>query len=290
VPAVNSAGSAAAPPLAAPSQAETMAKAREENFPVAAVFLGRRRRRLLIAIYGFARLVDDIGDEAPGDRAALLDWAERELDRASAGEQPRHAATRALAAAMREGGLPAEPFRRLIEANRRDQQVSRYETFDELLDYCRLSAAPVGELVLHVFGAATPERIDLSERICAGLQVAEHIQDVVEDRERGRVYLPAADLRRFGCTADDLAARAATPALRELIGFEVRRARGLLVEGTPLIRRLRGSAALAVTGYVAGGRAALDAVEAAGCDVFAARPRPNRRRFAAAFLRTAVAR
>jgi squalene synthase HpnC len=286
---MSAAGSTAAPPLAVPSQAETMAKAGEENFPVAAVFLGRRRRRLLSAIYGFARLVDDIGDEAAGDRAALLDWAERELDRACAGEQPAHPAMRALATAMRDGDLPAEPFRRLIEANRRDQQVSRYETFDELLDYCRLSAAPVGELVLHVFDAATPDRIALSDRICAGLQVAEHIQDVVEDRERGRVYLPAEDLRRFGCTADDLGA-GATPALRELIGFEVERARALLAEGAPLIRRLRGRAALAVAGYVAGGRAALDAVEASGCDVFAARPRPSRLRFARAFMRTAVAR
>ncbi len=287
---MNAAGSAAAPPLAAPPQAETMAKAREENFPVAAVFLGRRRRRLLMAIYGFARLVDDIGDEAAGDRAALLDWAGRELDRARAGEEPGHPAMRAMAAAMRDGGLPAEPFRHLIEANRRDQEVSRYETFDELLDYCRLSAAPVGELVLHVFDVATPDRIALSDRICAGLQVAEHIQDVVEDRERGRVYVPAADLRRFDCTADDLDARAATPELRELIGFEVQRARALLAAGAPLIRRLRGSAVLAVAGYVAGGRAALDAVEAAGCDVFAARPRPNRIGFAGAFLRTAVAR
>lgn len=287
---MSAAGSAAAPPLAVPSQAETMAKAREENFPVAAVFLGRRRRRLLSAIYGFARLVDDIGDEVAGDRAAPLDWAERELDRACSGEQPAHPAMRALATAMRDGDLPAEPFRRLIEANRRDQRVSRYETFDELLDYCRLSAAPVGELVLHVFDAATPDRIALSDRICAGLQVAEHIQDVVEDRERGRVYLPAEDLRRFGCTADDLRAGVPTPALRELIGFEARRARALLAEGAPLIRRLRGRAALAVAGYLAGGRAALDAVEAADCDVFAARPRPNRRRFAGAFLRTAVAR
>jgi len=287
---VSGAGSAAAPPLTVPSQAETMAKAGEENYPVALVLLGRRRRRLLMAIYGFARLVDDIGDEAAGDRAALLDWAERELDRARRGGRPGHPATRALAAAMRDGDLPAEPFRRLIDANRRDQEVSRYETFDDLLDYCRLSAAPVGELVLHVFDAATPDRIALSDRICAGLQVAEHIQDVVEDRERGRVYLPAEDLRRFGCTADDLGARAGTPALRELIGFEVERARALLAEGAPLLRALHGSAALAVAGYVAGGRAALDAVEAAGCDVFAARPRPTRLGFARAFLRTAVAR
>ena len=113
---------------------------------------------------------------------------------------------------------------------------------------------------------------------------------MVEDRERGRVYVPAADLRRFDCTADDLDARAATPELRELIGFEVQRARALLAAGAPLIRRLRGSAVLAVAGYVAGGRAALDAVEAAGCDVFAAHPRPNRIGFAGAFLRTAVAR
>jgi len=229
-----------------PTSEAVMIQAREENFPVALWLLGRRTRRHLLAIYGFARLVDDIGDEVAGDRLALLDRVERELD------APEHPVMRALASTVRGCGLPREPFLRLIEANRRDQVVTRYETFDELLDYCRLSAAPVGELVLRVLGAATPERIALSDRICAGLQVIEHLQDVDEDRARGRVYIG---------TFDGAA-----------------RARALLDEGAPLVRHLRGRARLAVAGFLAGGRAALDAIEG------------RRRSFAVVYVEAVVGR
>ncbi len=206
-----------------------MVQAREENFPVALWLLGPRIRRHLMAIYGFARLVDDIGDEVAGDRLALLDEVEGELD------APRHPVMRALAGTVRECALPREPFLRLIEANRQDQIVTHYDSFDELLGYCQLSAAPIGELVLHVFGAATPERIALSDRICAGLQVIEHLQDVDEDRARGRVYVSGADVSG--------------------------RAGALLDEGAPLVRLLRGRARVAVAGFLAGGRTALDSVE-----------------------------
>jgi phytoene/squalene synthetase len=214
---------------AMPTREAVMVQAREENFPVALWLLGPRIRRHLKAIYGFARLVDDIGDEVEGDRLRLLDQIEHELD------TPRHPAMLELAATVRECALPREPFLRLIEANRRDQVVTHYGSFEQLLDYCRLSAAPVGELVLHVFGAATPERVALSDRICAGLQVVEHLQDVEEDRARGRVYI----------ASPDAAARA----------------RALLHEGAPLVRQLRGRARLAVAGFLAGGRAALDELE-----------------------------
>jgi squalene synthase HpnC len=229
-----------------------MAQAGSENFPVASYLLGRRQRTHLLAIYGFARLVDDLGDEASGDRLGLLDWLEGELGRLYAGQPVEHAVMRSLAATVSDCHLPAEPFRRLIEANRRDQAVSRYETFDELLGYCQLSAAPVGELVLHVFGAATAERIALSDRICAALQVTEHLQDVAEDHERGRVYLPQEDIRAFGCPEGE-----PTP---ELIAFEAGRARSLLAEGAPLARTLPPRPRAAVASFVAGGRAALDAL------------------------------
>src|SRR5205807_1088173 len=121
-------------------------QARDENFPVAIALLGRRRRDALLAIYGVARLIDDIGDEASGDREALLDWVECDLDRAYSGEDPEHPAMNALAVAVWAHGLPAGPFHRLVQANRRDQTVARYETFGDLLSYCDLSAAPVGEL------------------------------------------------------------------------------------------------------------------------------------------------
>jgi squalene synthase HpnC len=277
---------AASPLTGAPTRAAVMAQAGSENFPVATRLVGTRRRAHLLAIYGFARLVDDAGDEAAGDRPALLDGIEHDLDRLYASETPEHAVLRALAPTVLALGLPAAPFRRLIEANRRDQTIDRYPTLSSLLDYCQLSAAPVGELVLHVFGAATPDRVRLSDQICAGLQVTEHLQDVAEDRERGRVYLPAEDLAHFGCTDADLLARTPSRAFTELMAFEVTRARALLADGAPLIRRLPPSGALAVTGFVAGGRAALDALQAGGYDVLGGRPRPSRSTFAASLIRT----
>jgi squalene synthase HpnC len=251
-----------------------MAQSGSENFPVALRILGARRREQLLSLYGFARLVDDAGDEASGDRLVLLDWIERDLDAIFAGTTPEHPINRALAPTVRELRLPADPFKRLIEANRRDQHVTSYRTFDELLDYCSLSAAPVGELVLHVFGVATPDRIALSDTICAGLQVAEHLQDVAEDHARGRVYLPAEDMARFG-VGGDLAPPTPADAFRRLMAFEVARARALLDEGAPLIRTLPLRAAVAVAGFVAGGRAALDAIERCGYDVLSHRPRPT---------------
>ena len=259
-----------------PPHHAVMAQAREENFPVAIALLGRRRREALLAIYGVARLIDDIGDEVLGDRDALLDWAERELDRVYSGENPEHPAMKALAVQARAFDLPEGPFRRLVEANRRDQTVARYETFDDLLGYCELSAAPVGELVLHAFGAATPDRIALSDRICAGLQVTEHIQDVAEDYTRGRVYLPREDLARFGCAEADLARPSATAQTRQLIAFEVERARALLAGGASLAKRLPARPRAAVAGFLAGGRATLGAIERSGYDVWRSEPRRSR--------------
>jgi squalene synthase HpnC len=276
--------------VAAPSRATVMAQAGTENFPVVSRLLPRRLGGHLLAIYGFARLVDDLGDEAPGDRLALLDWAEHELDRIYACIEPEHAVMRRLAPTVHECGLPSEPFRRLIAANRHDQEVDRYAAFDELLAYCRLSAAPVGELVLHVFGAATPARIALSDKVCAALQVTEHLQDVGEDHARGRVYLPREDLDRFGCSEEDLARTEATPALRAVVAFEAGRARELLAAGAPLARQLPFRARLAVAGFIAGGRAALDGLERAGWDPLANPPGRSRLDFAAAFVRSAVGR
>ena len=273
-----------------PDRQALVAKAGGENFSVGGLLLDAARRRLLLAIYGFARLVDDIGDEVEGDRAALLDWVESELERGCRGEEPQHEAIAAVAEPIQAGTLPLEPFRRLIEANRRDQRVHRYESFEELLGYCHHSAAPIGELVLHVFGAATAENIALSDRICAGLQLTEHIQDVREDRGRGRVYIPAEDLRRCACAAADLGRPAPTPRLRELVRLEVGRAGALLDDGAPLLRRLRGRARLTVAAYLGGGRAALEAIEAAGFDVFSRTPRAGRLRRARATFRSIGAR
>src|SRR6185437_8951793 len=189
----------------APSASEVMARAEGENFPVASRMLPRRVRAHMLAVYGFARLVDELGDSASGDRLAALDWLAQELERAYDGTA-EHPLMRRLAVTVRECSLPREPFQRLIEANRVDQRVKRYESWEQLRGYCALSADPVGEIVLGVFGAATPERIALSDSICTALQLAEHCQDVAEDFIAGRVYLPLEDLERFGCSVEQIAA------------------------------------------------------------------------------------
>lgn len=227
------------------------------------------------AIYGFARLADDLGDEAPGDRLAHLDALEAELDRALSG-QARHELMRRLEPVLAAYRLPREPFARLIAANRWDQSLAQISSFTELLDYCALSANPVGELVLRVFGSASPENLARSNEICSALQVVEHLQDVTEDRVRGRIYLPAEDMDRFGCAPGDLVVRPSPSALRQLIAFEAERAREMLRSGEPLVAALRGSARLAVAGFAAGGHAALDSIARADFDVTSALRRPRR--------------
>jgi phytoene synthase len=271
------------PPSSAPldlpaglaAAADVLGKAAHENFPVASVVLPTRTRRGLRAIYGFARLVDDAGDLAPGDRLALLDWLEDDLERAYAGS-PRHPLLRELQALLRERPLPPEPFRRLIAANRRDQTVARYPAWPDLAAYCELSANPVGELVLHLLDAVTPERVALSDAVCTGLQVAEHLQDVGEDFRRGRIYVPLDDMERFGVTETDLAAARASEQLRGLLAFEVDRARELLARGPALVASLSGRGRLAVAAYVGGGRAALAAIEGAEYEVLGPPPRASR--------------
>lgn len=265
---------AADPPAGTPAPAEVMARARTENFPVASRVLGRATRRDLLAIYGFARLLDELGDSLPGDRLAALDWLERELDMAFAG-CAQHPLLVRLQPTLRARQLTREPFARLIEANRVDQRVRRYDTWEQLRGYCALSADPVGELVLGVFGLATPRRIALSNSICTALQLLEHCQDVAEDCAAGRIYLPREDMRRFGCSEAELAAVHAPAPLREVTAFEVARARGLFAQGAPLIDTLRGRPRLAITAVLAGGTASLDAIERAGFDTLAGPPQPS---------------
>ena len=265
-----------------------MAKAANENFPVAPLLLPRAVRRHLLAIYGFARLVDDLGDEAPGDRLAQLDRIEGDLDRIWAdpgpagpdGRVPSHPLLVELAATVRTFDIPPEPFHRLIQANRQDQVVGRYQRFEDLVAYCELSANPVGHLVLYVFRAVTPERLELSDAICTALQLTEHWQDVAEDLARDRVYLPQEDLARFGADHRDLAAPHAGEGVRRLLEFEVARTAALFDQGAPLIGSLRGRARLTVAGFLAGGRAALAAIADAGYDVLSVSPKPTRRRLA----------
>jgi squalene synthase HpnC len=251
-----------------------LAQASDENFPVASRLLPKAVRTHLLNIYGFARLADDIGDEADGDRLTMLDWLDAELVAASEG-RATHPLLAHLTPTLQQCHLPLEPFQRLIEANRRDQVVARYETFDALVGYCELSANPVGELVLRVAAAATPERVALSDRVCTGLQLVEHLQDVREDATRGRVYLPSEDLEQFECSPPDLTAPSASPRLRALVRWEAARVRPFLDAGAPLAASMHGRYRLAVAGFAAGGHAALDAIERADGDVLAVRCRPG---------------
>jgi len=269
-----------------PPEQEILDRAGTENFSVASLVLGPQTKRHLLAIYGYARLVDQIGDAVAGDRLAQLDRFETDLLRIFEGAEPDHPILRRLAPTVHALDLPRGPFLRLIEANRRDQETVSYSTFEELCGYCDLSANPVGELVLHVFGAATPDRIALSDRVCTALQLAEHWQDVAEDYRAGRVYLPADDLARFSVTPAELGDARTGTSLRALLAFEVARARELLDEGAPLVGTLRGRARVAVAGYVGGGRATLDAIDAAHHDVLAGAPRASRPAKLQATLRT----
>ncbi|NIJ12355.1 squalene synthase HpnC [Saccharomonospora amisosensis] len=275
-----------------PSLERVYAQARHENFPVASRVLPSRHRRHLLALYAFARMVDDIGDDGPtgsapdsetpptpaSQRLRRLDEVSQNLDGVFSSTPPAEPVYRDLAMTVRECGLSREPFERLVEANRRDQVVHRCRTFDDLLRYCTLSAEPVGRLVLGVFGVDTAHRRVLSDRICSALQVLEHCQDVAEDARAGRIYLPTEDMERFGVTEHDLLARRADTPVRALVGFQTQRAVRLLDEGAPLVDSLSGSARLAVAGYVAGGRATAHALASAGFDVLTATPRPTRAR------------
>jgi squalene synthase HpnC len=270
----------------------TLDKAASENFPVAPFFLPRVWRADLMAVYGFARLVDDIGDGdlAPGgadaralgvspveatDRLLLLDAFEEDLRRVFDGT-PHHPLLRRLQPTVRRRALTPEPFLGLIAANRQDQLVARYETYDDLLAYCALSANPVGRLVLGVTGTSTPERIRLSDAICTALQIVEHLQDVAEDLGRDRIYLPAEDMKRFHVQEADLGQKSAGASVRALVAYEAQRARDLLDQGAPLVGSVHGRLKLLLAGFVAGGRAAIEAITAAGFDVLPGPPRPGK--------------
>ncbi|MCX4918195.1 MULTISPECIES: squalene synthase HpnC [unclassified Streptomyces] len=270
----------------------TLDKAADENFPVAPFFLPRAWRDDLMAVYGFARLVDDIGDGdlAPGggdarllgvsateseDTSVLLDALESDLHRVF-DATPRHPLLQGLQPTVRRAGLTPEPFLGLIAANRQDQLVKRYETYDDLLAYCELSANPVGRLVLSVTGTSTPERVRHSDAVCTALQIVEHLQDVAEDLGRDRVYLPAEDMKRFHVVEADLAAPTAGASVRALVAYEAERALNLLNEGTPLVGSVHGRLKLLLAGFVAGGKAAVHAIVAAEYDVLTGPPKPGK--------------
>ena len=256
-------------------------RARTENFPVASLLFPRRLRPHLRAVYGFARLVDILGDEIEGDRLEALDELEREVERCYTGE-PQWPVMRVLQPTIREFSLPREPFLRLIEANRMDQRIAEYETWHDLKEYCRHSADPVGRLVLGLLHRANErELVRASDDVCTGLQLVNFLQDVPRDLALGRIYLPAEDRRLFDVNVLDRP----SAELRALLEFEAARARGLLGSGRLLQQRIGGRVGRAVGLFARGGLAALEALESAQWDVFTQRPRPSRMRLALAAVR-----
>lgn len=257
-----------------PEAGSVLGQATSENFPVALRLLPAEARRDLLAVYGFARLVDDVGDELsgpPARRLAALDLVEAELERALLGEGTNPTLV-AVARTVSERKLDPTHLSRLIQANRQDQEKSTYASFDELLSYCALSAEPVGRLVLGIFGESGEEKEACSDRICSGLQVVEHLQDIAEDYSHGRIYLPEEDLGRFGVATNSLGPRQGggeVPApFRRLMAYEVARARQLISAGARLVGLVEdGRVALAIAGFAGGGLAQLEAIERAGYDV-----------------------
>src|SRR5579872_2271492 len=256
--------------------AEVAARAAGENFPVGSILFPRRLRPHVRALYCYARLVDELGDAYEGDRLAALDELEHEVDLLYGGT-PTWPVLRNLAPTVREFDLPREPFARLIDANRMDQRISGYETWDDLKWYCVHSADPCGRLVLGVLRRLDDEElVAASDDVCTGLQLVNFLQDVPRDLELGRIYLPAEDRRQFGDPALDRPSGALTALLR----FEAQRAAELLSAAEMLRAGIGGRLGRAVALFGRGGLAALDSLEAAGWDLFTQRPRPSRARLA----------
>ena len=261
-----------------------LATSHYENFTVVSWLLPRALRPHMHAVYAYCRGVDDLGDEAPGDRLALLDEWEAELLRCYQGAA-REPAFIALQDTVRRFDIPREPFLRLIEANRVDQRVNRYRTYDDLLAYCENSANPVGHLLLYLFGYRDEERQRLSDATCTALQLTNFWQDVRRDLDKGRIYIPLEEMERFGYGEADLLSLRSDDRFRELMAFQVRRTRELFRRGLGLIPRVRGRLRLDLRLFSLGGLAVLDAIEAAGYDTLGRRAQLSGARKALLVLR-----
>jgi squalene synthase HpnC len=281
-------------PATAPSLAEAkaycarLAKTHYENFSVATWFLPAKLRQHFYNVYAYCRISDDLGDEVgnPQQSLKLLDQWESELDACYAEsypgtptsgapgtpESPRHPVFVALAETVRQFGIPKHEFSDLLIAFRQDQTVTRFETFDDVLGYCRYSANPVGHLVLYLCGYSDAERQQLADYTCTALQLANFWQDVVVDYGKGRIYLPLEDLRRFGASGEDIAQRRATPQFIELMKFQVQRAREWFDRGLPLVDKVNKELAIDLELFSRGGQEILNAIERQAFDVLRQRP------------------
>lgn len=246
-----------------------------ENFPVASILLPRRLREPIAAIYAFARSADDIvdeGDASPAVRLGLLDSYRAEIDAIEANRDPDAPIFQRLAQAIRCHALPVQPFRDLLNAFSQDVVKLRYADFDELLDYCRRSADPVGRLMLHLYRAVSDENLVRSDCICSSLQLINFWQDVAIDWKKPRVYLPQSDLARFGVSEAQISEGRIDDNWRALMRFQIQRARAMMLRGAPLGAAIPGRIGLELRTVVAGGLRILEKIETVDFDVFSHRP------------------
>lgn len=271
------------------SYCERLARTHYENFSVATWFLPKRLRQHFFNVYAYCRISDDLGDETgnPAASLQLLDQWECELN-ACYDRTPRHPVFVALAGTVREFEIPKHEFADLLTAFRQDQTVTRYETFEDLLDYCRNSANPVGHLVLYLCGYRDAERQQLSDFTCTALQLANFWQDVSIDYEKGRIYLPLESLRRFQVTEADIAGKNNSRQFRELMRSEVQRAREWFDRGLPLIDKVSRELAIDVELFSRGGQEILNAIERQDYAVLGRRPAISKSRKLALVARAAL--
>jgi squalene synthase HpnC len=257
-----------------------------ENFPVASILLPKRLRPAVEAIYAFARTADDLADEGDAtasERLAALTAYDAALDRIAAGATDHAPLFERLAVTVRAHELPLAPLYALLSAFKQDVVVHRYATYDTLLDYCARSANPVGQLMLHLYGAATEENLRDSDAICSALQLINFLQDVAVDLHKERIYLPLEDLARYAISPAALDHPDARARWRAMMKFEVARARALMHSGAPLALRLKGRIGFELRLVVQGGLRILDAIEAVEYDVFRHRPKLEKRDWLAVF-------
>lgn len=250
-----------------------VARTREENFSVASLLLPRRLLRHFHAVYAFCRWADDLADESGDPHRALesLRWWRDELHACRAGV-PTHPVTVALRETIRAFDVPLQPFLDLLDAFEQDQHVTRYATYEQLLDHCTRSANPVGRIALRLCGCHDEKAAELSDHVCTGLQLANFWQDVSRDLQRGRVYLPAEDRLRFGYGDADLNEGRFTPAFAELMRFEVERTRELFYRGYPLVELMPADVRSQTELFMEAGLAILARIESCGFDVLSKRP------------------
>lgn len=268
---------------------ERLAKSHYENFSVATWFLPKRLRQHFYNLYAYCRISDDLGDEVgdPQQSLELLDQWETELNACYAGS-PKHPVFVALTETVRQFNIPQHEFSDLLIAFRQDQTVTRFETFDDILAYCRYSANPVGHLVLYLCGYSDAERQQLSDCTCTALQLANFWQDVSIDYGKGRIYLPLEDLRRFCVTGEDIGQRHATPQFLAMMKFEVGRARDWFSRGLPLVKMVNRELAIDLELFSRGGQEILNAIERQDYDVLRARPAISKSRKLMLVLRAAM--